>query len=584
MRMLKLLGLMVFVVFIAAFASGCGGGGGGSSMDTETPTVPTEPTEPTTPAEPETPETTITNIRATVLGILTGASELANTAAASATAIGGSEDVTEAQLSLAVTWQQNAQNALRQIVAANNLATSATTLEEAQQALSDAQTAFTSLQTAQTQLASIQADLTPVAATPPTTPPTTPTEGATAGTFTNNSSLIELVRANKLLSDAVLAATALTTGSAANDGSIRVGPAGNSGPSSETTRTVCPPPCAEFPANIGTGATAVTGKRTVRVPTANTITSDSKTLLLTGTGRLPHGFDLDNGTPTTDPTIFVNAYTDIAQERRVRNIAPEDITTTPHDERYDYKPDTDYLIAGIWLSVGENFAASRITAFAYGGQPLSLAPDFCTAVENNPSTEANSTSRVCENPVVAAFSTIEGFVEDGQDVTATYRGDANGAYIAGGDTNYFTASVELTAEFQNPTGGAATDNRGSIGGAVTNIVAGGQSMTGSIELQKQSLGTAADRNDISPAFFNGTSVGVVDGKSFSGGWKGQFFGQRATRSVASAPNESDSTITDVTTTYTSQAPGSVAGTFYATQQSNPAREAAFIGSFAARRQ
>ena len=104
-------------------------------------------------------------------------------------------------------------------------------------------------------------------------------------------------------------------------------------------------------------------------------------------------------------------------------------------------------------------------------------------------------------------------------------------------------------------------------------------MAGSIELQKQNF-----NNDIGAAFVAGSAVGVVDGKSFSGGWKGQFFGQKATRSVESAPNTTDSTITtNETTMYESQAPGSVAGTFYATQQSNPAREAAFIGSFAAHR-
>ena len=92
-----------------------------------------------------------------------------------------------------------------------------------------------------------------------------------------------------------------------------------------------------------------------------------------------------------------------------------------------------------------------------------------------------------------------GFVKDGQDVTATYNGDANGAYIAGGETSYFTGSVSLTAEFINPTG-TGTDGRGSIGGAVTNIVAGGQQMAGSIELQTQLLGTDTDRNTISPRF------------------------------------------------------------------------------------
>ena len=100
-----------------------------------------------------------------------------------------------------------------------------------------------------------------------------------------------------------------------------------------------------------------------------------------------------------------------------------------------------------------------------------------------------TTTRVCGDTTgLNTIAGANGFVEEGKDVTATYRGDANGAYIAGGETGYFRASVELTAEFQNPiTQGNinADDGEGSIQGSVTNIVAGGQSMAGSIELQKQ---------------------------------------------------------------------------------------------------
>ena len=175
-------------------------------------------------------------------------------------------------------------------------------------------------------------------------------------------------------------------------------------------------------------------------------------------------------------------------------------------------------------------------------------------------------------------------MKDGQDFTATYSGNANGAYLAGGDTSYFTAGVTLTAEFQNPTGGTG-DGTGSIVGEVTNIVAGGQSMEGSIELQEQSL---ADDIGGMDKFVNGATVGVVDGKSFSGAWKGQFFGMtRVTRSQETVSTTDSSTppvtTRTITTTYSPQAPGSVAGTFYATQRSAPAGDAAFIGSFAAHR-
>ena len=567
--MLRYLRLVVCVLFIAAFASGCGGGGGGgggSSMDTDTPTVPTEPT---TPAEPETPEPTITDIRATVLGILTNASELANTAAASATAIGGSEDVTDAQLSLAVTWHQNAQNALSQIVAANNLATSATTLEEAQQALSAARTAFTSLQTAHTELASIQAALTPVAP-PPTTPTAGTTPGTTPGALTNNSSLIQLVRDNKLLSDALLEDLVADR--------LNVGPANNATPSSEGT-VVCTAPCAQYRADIGTGADRATGQRTVVVQLP---ASDSKTPTLSGPGRFPYGFDLKNAGGTT----FVNAYTDIAQEGRVRksDTTVVDDPATNHDERYDYKPDTDYLLAGIWLTVTADLSTSEIHAFAYGGQPTgSGSSNFCGSSETGDSGTGTTsvTNRVCGD--TNGFHTISTFVKDGEDFTATYTGDANGAYIAGGDTSYFTASVTLTAEFSNPTGAAVGE--GSIEGAVTNITAGGQSMAGSIELQKQTFADDISGND---KFNTGVTAGVVDDKSFSGSWKGQFFGMtKVTRTQETVTTTDTSTppvtTRTITTTYSPQAPGSVAGTFFAKQLSNPAGEAAFIGAFGAHR-
>ena len=574
MRMLRFLGLTVFVACIAAFASGCGGGGGGGTAE-EMPPVMECPqgqvgTYPDCMAPPTTDERRIAEARQTLANIVTNARSMAQTASSAAAQVELHADATIEQIDMAFNHALAAQAALTRIEAAGAAANAATTPAAAELALGQAQAALDDLIAAQSAAASIQSAVETVASQRQQIQ-------ADVTALTNNSTLIQLVRANKLLSDAVLGAAALTTGTANNDGSIVVGPAGNSGPSSVDPRVACTAPCAEFPANIGTGATAVVGQRTVRVgPTGNVLVSNSTTPALTGTGRLPHGFNLDNGTATTDPTVFVNVYTDIAPESRVRNITTADDSNTLHDDRYDYKPDTDYLVAGIWLTVGDTFGASRITAFAYGGQPLTLAPDFCTTVENSATAVVSTTNRVCANPAATEFSTIAGFVEDGQGVTATYTGDANGAYIAGGDTSYFTGSVELTAEFINPTGTAA--NTGSIQGAVTNITAGGQQMAGSIELQKQNFS-----DGIGDAFVAGAAVGVVDGKSFSGGWKGQFFGQKATRSETSATDENDSTVTVVTTTYESQAPGSVAGTFYATQLSNPAREAAFIGSFAAHR-
>ena len=110
-------------------------------------------------------------------------------------------------------------------------------------------------------------------------------------------------------------------------------------------------------------------------------------------------------------------------------------------------------------------------------------------------------------------------------------------------------------------------------------------MAGSIELQKPTTDLG---NDISGEF-NGTAIGVVDSKSFSGEWKGQFFGHRATRSTETGTIERQDdqgqtvTVSQTTTMYSPQHPGSVAGTFFVKQLSNPAGEAAFIGAFGAHR-
>ena len=588
MKMLKLLGLTVFVVCIAAFASGCGGGGGGGSAMTpeEPPPVMECPegqvgTYPNCTDPGPTDEERIAAAREILADILTDARSLAQTASSVAAAVGVHPDATAEQTDLALDYAADAQAALAAVLAASSAGDAATTLAQAQTAVTDAQAALANLAAAQSAAASIQSAVEAVASQ-------RQQREADEAALTNNSSLIRLVRDNKLLSDAVLDVAALTTGTTATDGSIVVGEVGATARDAGgvADAETCTAPCATYAANTGTGAATVIGQRTVSV---QGVTSDSKTPLLTGTGPLPHGFDLINDAETT----YVNAYTDIAQTRinvRTKTNAVEDTSGAPDDgvtdlyENRDF-PDADYLLAGIWLTVGGTLSASRITAFAYGSQPIPAAFTFCSGIEASDATTSGTTTtdRNCvETPGV---NTIEEIVDDGKDVTATYSGNANGAYIAGGDTSYFTASVELTAEFQNPTGRTADDNEGSIGGAVTNIVAGGQSMEGSIELQKQTLG-----NVISAPFVDGTSVGVVDGKSFGGGWKGQFFGRRATRSVETdtvhtrdGNGNITATAVTITTTYKPEAPGSVAGTFYATQQSNPAREAAFIGSFAAHR-
>ncbi len=587
MRMLRNLGLMVFAVCIAAFASGCGGGGGGGSamMEEEMPPVMECPqgqvgTYPDCMDPGPTDAELIADAQDTLAGIVADATTREQAARLAANEVYAHLDATDVQIDLAIDYLLAAQDALTDITAANAAVNAATTPAQAETALADARAALENLLTAQTGVESIQ-----IALQMPATPP--PGQTVTdLGVLTNNSTLIQHVRANKLLSDALLGA--LTLGIDAVTGSIRVGQTGATNRNADDTET-CSAPCATFPANTGTGATAVTGQRTVVV---QGLTSDSRTPTLSGPSLFPNGFDLKNDEDTT----YVNAYTDITQTRlnvRTRTADLEDdpgTTGADMDERYENVDiaDTDYLVAGIWMTV-DNAALgnSTIQAFAYGSQPIPSngTSNFCSGIEG-PTVPVSSvsgnttTTRTCAE--TTGLNQIDEIVDDGKDVSATYRGDANGAYIAGGDTGYFTASVELTAEFLNPTGGT-DDGEGSIQGAVTNIVAGGQSMEGSIELQKQTLG-----NDISVAFAAGSAVGVVDGKSFSGNWKGQFFGMRYTRTqttesetTGTPPNTA--TTTTITTTYSPEAPGSVAGTFFATQQSNPAGEAAFIGAFGANR-
>ena len=576
MRMLRFLRLAVFVACIAAFASGCGGGGGGGGAAVMECPQGQVGTYPDCMDPGPTDEEKIAAARQEVASILSNAQARAGAASSAAGALGANDDATADQIANALARAGDAQAALAAVVAASRAANAATTPAAAEMAVADANRALGDLMTAQSAIASIQSAVNAVAEA-------RRQQEANEMALTGGSSLIKHLRDNKLLADAVLGAA----GAKLTAASLVVDRAGTNPSISSGARTACVAPCAEYPAT-SEGANRVTGQRTVKYLT---LVSSSTTPTLTGTGRLSNGFDLNNGT-----TTFVNAYTDIAPERRgARNdgTTPED-PATPYNEEYDYIFDTDYLLAGIWLNVNPtNLGESSITAFAYGGQPTSKAtPNFCGSSEGTASpgvsTESGitTTTRICGN--TAGFNTISTFVNDGQDVTATYNGDANGVYLAGSDTSYFTADVTLTAEFQNPTGAAT--GTGSIEGAVTNIVAGGQQMAGSIELQKQDLGDDIGGNDI---FADGSTIGVVDGKSYGGTWKGQFFGMgrrqvtrsqtTATQHTRDADNRITATTNTITTTYSPQHPGSVAGTFYATQQSAPAGSAAFIGAFTAHR-
>ncbi len=555
-------GSVLCVVVMAAFVFGCGGGGG---------TPPPEPDPPvvTPPAQP-TDADRIAEAQQMVATIIANARTRAAGASSAASALQINDDATADQRARASNHNTAAQAALALIESANSAAIAAGTLAAAQTALENARTAQGTLNTELSALSSIERNVRMV------------TNARMQGeddlrALTNNSSLIQHLRDNKLLSDAVLG----VEGGNLDATRLVVSAVGSATTIDSAAKTeTCTTPCATFPGDTGSGATRVTGQRTVVV---QGLTSDSTTPSLSATGHLRTGFDM-TGTTTTG-TTFVNAYTDISKTRlnvtnRRRSNVGRDVSHAVNTEEgvtaemIDVA-DTDYLLAGIWMEVNNTLGDSRITAFAHGSQAIPESTNFCLSSESGGPTEG--ITRVC---AATTLNRISGFVDDGKDFTATYRGNANGAYLAGSDTSYFTGNVTLTAEFKNPTGGT-TDGTGSIQGEVTNIVAGRQSMAGSIELQKQPF--LADTIDA--AWGPVTTVGVVDGKSFSGNWRGQFFGPRVTRSDNTETTNADANPVEktITTTYSAEAPGSVAGTFYATQQSNPVGDAAFIGAFGAHR-
>ena len=546
--MFRSLGSVFCVVVMAAFVFGCGGGGGGGGTTPDPPVVvDPEPTDAERIAE----------ARQMIATILTNARAQAARASSAASALRTNADATADQITRAASHNTDAQAALTLIENANSAAIAATTPAAAQTALDNAKTAQSTLNTADSAITSIQGIVQAVTNA-------RMQREANELALTNGSSLIQHVRDNKLVFDAILADLKDT----ATD-PLNVGLAGATTRANDGAET-CTAPCATFAKDIGTGADRVAGMR--RVTVSPLPTSGSTTPTLTGTSTLLHGFDLKNATNTT----FVNAYTDITKTRVVRTqTALDDSTTTGVNEAaYENRDvgDTDYLLAGIWIQ-NDGGGDPAIAAFAYGSQPLTATVAECGPTELAAASNGGIT-RVCTQP--STVSNISDFVEDGRDVNATYSGQANGAHLAAGETSYFTGDVNLTAQFVNPTGGDGTESNGSIEGAVTNIVVGGQSIDGSIELQQHTFANAIG------ALFNGDAVGVVEGNAYGGSWKGQFFGQEFRRSETTGNVTGNTPERTTTVTYKAQAPGSVAGNFYVVKDSTPGDEA-FIGAFGAHR-
>ena len=546
MRMLRFLRLAVLVVCIAAFASGCGGGGGGGSATTPVMECPQGQvgTYPDCMDPPPTDEERIAEARNTIAGIVNQANALEQAARSAVTAVESSADATDEQIADVRFHGNAALDALRDIVRASGVANAATTGAQAEGAVASANAALGRLNVARTEAVGIQNRVEAAANL-------REQQAAEEQLATNGSSLIQHVRDNKLVFDAVIADLKNT-----GTDPLTVGPA-TSGTGQAT-----------YPATTGDASNVRPGSRGVTVtPTGGSaLSSDSTTSPLGGTGSLPHGFDLKSG------TTFVNAYTDInITNPRASTGLEEDGNADNGDERYASKADADYLLAGIWLQ------NNAIVAFAYGGQPLSAnrPGDNSPFDECNPYERTTITNTTCTS-LTTGFGTITSIVPAGEQQTATYRGDANGAYLASGAMSYFEADVELTAVFRNAVAGT-TGGSGNISGEITNIVAAGKSIDGSIELRETTL-----NDDISGIFPTATTsslaVGVVAGESYRGGWRGQFFGQR----ISGAKRDTTTTPGTTLITFSPLAPGSVAGTFNVIKESGDG-DAAFIGSFGAHR-
>jgi hypothetical protein len=207
---------------------------------------------------------------------------------------------------------------------------------------------------------------------------------------------------------------------------------------------------------------------------------------------------------------------------------------------YVYMPDTDWLTAGVWLTIpdDEEDGDYAIGAFVYGNDPF---------VDDN-------------------LNALTG--------TAKYVGQAFGRYAErDGDhkeTGAFTADATLTANFGEV--GESPAVAGVIEGELGNFMANGQMETWDVHFQEAMIvsgGTDSTPNNI--VMFNSGATGHARGHALDGYWNGQFYGNSGRPEIvaaleaarmALAADDTPANTARVTQLEAALAqPGSAAGTF-----------------------
>jgi hypothetical protein len=182
-------------------------------------------------------------------------------------------------------------------------------------------------------------------------------------------------------------------------------------------------------------------------------------------------------------------------EGKVGLEGPSDsLNFTPNPDAMVFADDTDWLTAGVWLTVPDDPEGDyAVGAFAYG---------------NNPYKTTN-------------LNALEG--------EATYEGNAFGRYAKQMGVNKalggFTAKASLKADF------GAAGAAGIISGGLSEFMAGGETQNWSVNLEAAEL--TSDETSTTVRFNAGAS-GHASGHGLTGFWNGQFYGPAAADAMPSS--------------------------------------------------